>query len=87
MNGAIQAIEIWESLLHRSVFTQGGRLSHRFTQRSNILSNFHANAKYAEYVHNLDMTAVELHKKVRNSVKNARRGAAITVQINQSRTL
>ena len=35
-------IEVWESLLHRSVFSQGGSFP-MFTQRLDMLSNFHAN--------------------------------------------
>ena len=49
------------------------------------ISNFHANAKYVKYAHNLDITTVKLHEKGRNGVKNARRSAAVAVQINRSR--
>ena len=40
-----------------------------FTQRSKILSNFHANAKYVKYAHNLGITVIKLHKKGRNRLK------------------
>ena len=51
------------------------------TQRCLNISNFHANAKYAKYAHNLGITTVKLHKKGRNRLKNARSSAACAVQI------
>ena len=50
----------------------------------NIFSNFHANTKYVKYAHNLGITTVKLHEKGRNTLKNARRGAAFKVQIKRN---
>lgn len=53
-----------------------------FTQRFNMLSNFHANTKYVKYAHNLGITTVKLHKEGQNGVKMPE-----AVQLAQSKSM
>ena len=79
-------METWESRYIAPYFSKEGG-SPKIYSAFNILSNFHANAKYVKYAHNRGITTVKLHKKGRNRLKNARRSAARAVQINRSRTV
>ena len=63
MDGAIQAIEIWESRYIAPYFSKEEGFPICLLSVLKILSNFHANAKYVKYAHNLGLTVTKLHKK------------------------